>query len=60
MIFTHRLRLLAFATFTWATGIIAADVTTVDLVAVASPAMTGIGAGLFVAALLPGRTARFS
>lgn len=60
MLFTHRLRLISFGLLTWSAGMFSAAETTSALVATASPAMAGIGAGLFVAALLPGRTARFT
>jgi hypothetical protein len=57
---THRLRLLAFGLFTWCAGMVFADQPAAELVVVAAPAMTGLGAGCFVVGLLPGRTARFS
>ena len=60
MRFTHRLGLLAFALFCWSTAMFSAAETTEALVAALAPAQAGIGAGLFVTALLPGRMARFS
>lgn len=60
MSFTHRFRLLTFGLFTWSAGMFTAAATTDAVVAAASPVQAGIGAGLFVTALLPGRTARFS
>jgi hypothetical protein len=60
MTFTERCRLLSFGLFTWMTGMITAATGTVEIAVSCAPLMAGIGAGLFVAALLPGRTARFS
>lgn len=60
MLFSHRLRLLAFGLFVWAVSMFTAAETTSGPVAVATPVQAGIGAGLFVTALLPGRMARFS
>lgn len=60
MLFTHRLRLLAFGLFTWSAAMFDAAETTHTLVAAASSAMAGLGAGMFVTALLPGRMARFT
>jgi hypothetical protein len=59
MTFTERLLLLFFGLITWCAGMVTAAATTVTPVAITAPAMAGIGAVLFVAALLPGRTARF-
>lgn len=56
----ERLGLLAFGMFTWATAMFAAAEHGTDLVGYVSAVQSGLGAGLFVAALLPGRTARFS
>jgi hypothetical protein len=61
MTFTERLSLLAFGLFTWVAGMFtAADEQASLLVRDCAPVMAGIGIGLFVIALLPGRTARFS
>lgn len=60
MLFTHRLRLVTFGLVTWIAGMFTAAETTDTLVAACSPVMAGIGAGLTVTALLPGRTARFT
>lgn len=57
----HRLRLMAFGLFTWSSGMFAAsDPGAPEVVLGCSPVMAGLGAGLFVASLLPGRVARFS
>lgn len=57
----HRLNLLAFGLFTWSVSMFTvADSDTTDVVGACAPLMAGIGAGLFVTALLPGRMARFS
>jgi hypothetical protein len=60
MTFNHRLRLLAFSLLTWTSAMFVASGSTSAVVAGTSPVQAGIGAGLFVAALLPGRMARFS
>ena len=56
----HRLYLLAFGLFSWSGAMFAAAETTNPVIAAVSPVQAGIGAGMFVVALLPGRTARFS
>lgn len=56
----HRLNLLFFGLITWSTGMFTAAAETATPIALSAPAMAGIGAGLFVTALLPGRMARFS
>jgi hypothetical protein len=57
---TERIRLLAFGLFGWSAAMMTAAHTPVDLLrVVVSPVQAGIMAGCFVAALLPGRTARF-
>lgn len=60
MTFIQRLNLLAFGLFCWSTAMFTAAEASDPAVAAASPVQAGIGAGLFVAALLPGRMARFS
>jgi hypothetical protein len=55
----QRLRLLAFGVLTWSAGMFTAAETTEAVLAATAPAMAGIGAGVFVTALLPGRMARF-
>jgi hypothetical protein len=60
MTFTERCRLLAFGLFTWMTGMVTAATGTETVVVSCAPVMAGVGAGLFVVALLPGRMARFS
>ena len=60
MTFPERLSLLGFSLATWCAGMATAAVTTDTPPAVAAPVMAAVGAGLFVTALLPGRTARFS
>lgn len=61
MTFSERIRLLAFGLVTWISGMFtAADPHAVAVAASCAPMMAGIGAGLFVTALLPGRMARFS
>lgn len=56
----ERIALLVFGLATWSTGMVAPGLSAETLVFVTAPVMAGIGAGLFVTALLPGRTARFS
>lgn len=57
----ERIRLLGFGLVMWMSGMFtAADADTVTVVASCAPLMAGLGAGLFVTALLPGRMARFS
>lgn len=60
MTFTHRLYLMAFGLFTWSAAMFTAHEAEQPIAAMTSPSMAGIGAFLFVVALLPGRTARFS
>lgn len=60
MTIAERIVLLVFGVTTWSTGMFTAAADTVTPVEVASPVMAGVGAFLFVAGLLPGRTARFS
>ena len=60
MTFTERISLLGFGLFTWVTGMVTASTATGAVVVSCAPVMAGVGAGLFVVALLPGRTARFS
>lgn len=60
MTFPERIRLLAFGLFTWSAAMFTAASHPAVPVATAAPAMAAIGAGLFTAALLPGRMARFS
>ena len=60
MTFPERIRLLAFGLFTWSAAMFTAASDPDTLTATAAPVMAGIGAGLFTAALLPGRMARFS
>lgn len=60
MTVAERIALLVFGVTTWSTGMITAAAETTDLVALSAPVMAGVGAFLFVTALLPGRTARFS
>jgi len=60
MTVAERIVLLVFGLATWSAGMATAALTTETLVAVSAPVMAGAGAGLFVTALLPGRTARFS
>lgn len=59
MLFTHRLRLLAFGLFGWSAAMFTAADTTSPIVAAASAAQAGLMAGCFAVALLPGRMARF-
>ena len=60
MTHTGRLGLLAFGMFTWASAMFTAAEHGTDLVGYVSAVQAGLGAGLFVTALLPGRMARFS
>lgn len=60
MTYIQRGRLMSFGIFTWASAMFAADESTVAVVTSCAPVMAGVGAGLFVAGLLPGRMARFS
>lgn len=60
MTFTERCRLLAFGLFTWSLAMFTADDESSLLIVGPSAVMAGVGVGLFVVALLPGRTARFS
>lgn len=60
MTFTERCRLLAFGLFTWMTGMVTSSTETGAVILSCAPVMAGIGAGLFIVALLPGRVARFS
>jgi hypothetical protein len=60
MTFIERCRLLTFSLFTWVTGMFTSANETGAVILSCAPVMTGIGAGLFVVALLPGRVARFS
>lgn len=60
MTFVERTRLLAFGVFGWAAGTFSAAAHLGTLVDAVSPVQAGIGAGLAVVALLPGRMARFS
>ena len=61
MTFTERLRLIAFSLMTWVAGMAtAADTHAPVLIRDCAPVMAGIGAGLFIVSLLPGRVARFS
>ena len=60
MTFVERLRLMAFGLTTWIFAMFTAAETTDSLIKACSPLQAGIGAGLFAAALLPGRMARFS
>lgn len=60
MTVAERIVLLIFGLTTWVTGMTTAATDTAAPVALAAPAMAGIGAFLFVTGLLPGRTARFS
>ncbi len=59
MTIRERLCLLAFGLFTWSTAMFIAEGST-SLLVLPAAAQAGVGAGLFVTALLPGRTARFS
>jgi hypothetical protein len=52
--------LLTFGLFTWMSGMLTADAPVTDLVTGVAAAQAGMGAGLFVVSLLPGRVARFS
>lgn len=56
----ERLALIAFGLFTWASAMFTAADPVTGLVAHVAAVQAGLGAGLFVTALLPGRTARFS
>lgn len=60
MLFTHRLRLLAFGLFGWSAAMFTAAETTSGLIAACTPVQAGLGALCFATALLPGRMARFS
>lgn len=61
MTFSERLCLLAFGLFGWSVSMfVAADPDTVPVLVEIAAVQSGIGAGLFVAGLLPGRTVRFS
>ena len=61
MTFAERCRLLAFGLFTWMTGMFsAADPDALPVTLSCAPLMAGMGAAMFVVALLPGRMARFS
>ena len=60
MTFVERTRLLAFGVFSWAAATMTAAAHLGGPVDAVSPIQAGIGAGLAVAALLPGRMARFS
>lgn len=55
----ERLSLLAFAMFVWASAMFTAADPVTGLVSYVAAVQAGLGAGLFVTALLPGRTARF-
>lgn len=59
MTFTERLGLLGFGLFTWSLSMFTAHGAEQPIAAMTSPSMAGIGAFLFVVALLPGRMARF-
>lgn len=56
----ERVRLLAFGLFTWSLSMFTAVSQPHPLTATCAPVMAGIGVALFITALLPGRTARFS
>ena len=56
----ERLALLAFGLFTWATAMLTEASPVIGLVSYVAAVQSGLGAGLVVTALLPGRMARFS
>lgn len=60
MTIIERIGLLAFGLFTWSTAMFIAAGASPLVVVLPAAVQAGIGAGLFVTALLPGRSARFS
>lgn len=57
---SERMFLMTFGLFTWASAMFTAAEHGTDLVGYVSAVQSGLGAGLFVTAMLPGRMARFS
>ena len=55
----ERLSLIAFGLFTWSSAMFTEVDPATGLVAYVAAVQAGLGAGLFVTAFLPGRTARF-
>lgn len=59
MLFTHRLRLLAFGLTGWSVTMFTAAGNPDPLAVACAAVQGGLMAGCFATALLPGRTARF-